>query len=60
MLARSQYKIKPKVKLKNKLSGETVTVDVVDEESIEGKQFWVVRANNRTLKLSKDAYTQTK
>lgn len=60
MNTRQAYKPKLNVKLKNQLTNEVVTVDVVQEESIEDKHFWVVKSNNRTLKLAKDAYTIVK
>jgi hypothetical protein len=55
-MLRRQYKPKLSVKFKNKLNNETIVGDIINEESIEGKSFWVVKVNMRTLKLSKDAY----
>ena len=54
------YKAKPNVKLKNVMTNEVVTVDILDEEDIEGKKFWIVRSKQRLLKLSKDAYSLVK
>lgn len=45
------------VQFKNKLNGELVVGDIINEEDIEGKQFWVVLSNKRPLKIAKDAYT---
>jgi hypothetical protein len=56
-MLRRQYKPKLSVKFKNKLNSESFVGDIINEESIEGKSFWVVKVNARTLKLSKDAYT---
>lgn len=54
------YKIKPNSKLKNSLSNEIIIVDIINEEEIDGKKFWVVHRNGRTLKLSKDAFSLVK
>ena len=51
-----QYKPKINVKFKNKVTSEFLVGDIINEESIDGKAFWVVKVGNRTLKLSKDAY----
>lgn len=60
MNTRQAYKPKLNIKLKNKLTNETLVVNIINEEDIEGRQFWVVQSKNRTLKLSKDAYTTSK
>lgn len=52
----STYKAKPNAKLKNAMTNEVIVVDILDEEDIEGKKFWIVRSKQRMLKLSKDAY----
>jgi hypothetical protein len=54
------YKVKPNAKLKNVMTNEVVTVDILDEEDIEGRKFWIVRSKQRVLKLSKDAYSLVK
>lgn len=59
-MLRSQYKIKPNVTLKNRVNNQTVVGDIIGEEEIDGKQFWIIRSNNRALKLAKDAYTMSK
>jgi hypothetical protein len=53
---KQQYKPKTNVKLKNKLTNDIMLVDIINEDSIEGKAFWIVKTNQRTLKLAKDAY----
>lgn len=59
-MLRNQYKIKPNVTLKNRVNNQTVVGDIVGEEEIDGKQFWIIRSNNRALKLAKDAYGMSK
>lgn len=59
-MLRRQYKPKLSVKFKNKLNSEVLIGDIINEEEIDGKHFWVVRSNNRTLKLAKDAYNTVK
>jgi hypothetical protein len=44
------------VRLRNKFNNEVVSGDVVNEEEIEGKLFWVIKQNARTMKLAKEAY----
>jgi hypothetical protein len=53
---RQQYKIKENVTLKNIFNTGDIIGDIINEEEIEGKPFYVVRSNNRVLKLSKEAY----
>jgi hypothetical protein len=56
MMRKKTYKIKPDVRLRNKFNNEVVAGDVVNEEEIEGKLFWVIKQNARTMKLAKEAY----
>lgn len=55
---RKQYNSKINVTLKNRFSNETMKCDIVDEDEVEGKKFWVVNIPNRSdrLKFSKDAW----
>lgn len=55
-MRKNTYKLKPNVKLRNKFNNEVVAGDVVNEEEIEGKLFWVIKQNARMLKLAKEAY----
>lgn len=59
-MLRNQYKPKLAVKLKNRLNNQVIVGDIINEEEIDGKQFWVIRTNDRVLKLAKDAYTMSK
>lgn len=59
-MLRNQYKPKLSVKLKNKLNGQLIVGDIINEEEIDGKPFWVVKTNGRVLKLAKDAYSVMK
>ena len=57
---RSQFTIKPNFTLYNRLNSEKITGDLVNEDEIDGKQFYVVRVGPLVLKLAKDAYTPKK
>lgn len=59
-MLRNHYKPKLAVKLKNRLNNQVIVGDIINEEEIDGKQFWVIRTNDRVLKLAKDAYTMSK
>lgn len=54
------YKTKPNVMFKNKITNEVARGDIVNEEFIDGKQFYVVKIGLRFLKFSKDGYTLLK
>jgi len=54
---RPTYNTKFNVTLKNKINSETYVGDVINEESIDGKQFLVVRSNGKVYKFNKDSYT---
>lgn len=56
----NRYTAKPNVILYNRLNSEQIAGDLVNEDEIEGKQFYVMRVNGRLLKLAKDAYTTKK
>ena len=57
---RLTYKTKPNVRFKNNITNEVTRGDIVDEEYIDGKQFYVVKVGPRLLKLSKEGYTLLK
>lgn len=52
------YKIKENVTLANKLSGVTQRGDVIKEDEIDGKSFYVMKVAGRTapLRFYKDAW----
>jgi hypothetical protein len=54
-----QYVVKENVTLQNRVTNEVVVGDILSEDEIEGKKFFVVRVGmpKRVLKLAKDAYT---
>jgi hypothetical protein len=54
------YKIKPSVRFKNNITNEVTRGDIVNEEFIDGKQFYVVKVGPRLLKFSKEGYTLLK
>lgn len=59
-MKRQQFVIKPNFVLFNRLNSEQIVGDLINEDEIEGKQFYVLRVGQRTLKLAKDAYTPKK
>jgi len=57
---RTRYERKTDMALTNRLTTETIVGDIINEEEIDGKKFFVVQVGRRILKLSKDAYTVKK
>jgi hypothetical protein len=59
MMNNQLYKIKENVTLANKLSGATIRGNVIKEDEIDGKAFWVVVVPPRTapLRYAKDAWS---
>ena len=51
--------IRENITLQNRFNNELVIGDILSEDEIEGKKFFVVRTGNpqRVLKLAKDAYS---
>ena len=54
--------VKPNVTLFNRLNNEQYTGDLVNEDEIEGKQYYVLRVGHppRFMKLSKEAFSPKK
>ena len=54
---RNKYSVKRDVKLKNRFNGDIIAGDIINEEEIEGKLFYVLR-NQRgsVVKLTREAY----
>jgi hypothetical protein len=50
------YKPKLNVRLKNKITNDILVVDILQEEEIDGKKFWIARSKNRPILLAKEAY----
>ncbi len=62
-MKRAQYKTRYDVALKNKLNGEIVKGNIVNEKDIEGKQYWVMSIPSRgqtQLSYSKESWIVTK
>lgn len=57
---RNVFVTKPNYTLYNHLNNESLTGDLVNEDEIEGKKFYVLRVNGRVLKLAKDSYSPKK
>lgn len=53
---RPVYKVKENVYFRSKLNDLSYVGDIINEETIDGNSFYVVRVNGRVLKLSKEAY----
>lgn len=53
-----KYNIKPNIKLKNKFNSEIIIGDIINEEEIEGKLYFVMKnQKGNIIKLTKEAYT---
>ena len=59
-MKRQQFVTKPNFILFNRMNSEQIVGDLINEDEIEGKHFYVLRVGQRTLKLAKDAYTPKK
>lgn len=59
MNLKNKYVPKINVVLVNRFNNEVIECDIINEDEIEGKKFFVVKAARtaRVLKLAKDAYT---
>lgn len=55
---RPQFNVRPNIKFKNRLNSEIVMGDLINEEEIEGKHYFVVRTQKgNVVKLTKEAYS---
>lgn len=55
-----QFVTKPNYTLYNRLNNEKIIGDLINEDEIEGKKFYVLKVGVRVLKLAKDAYSPKK
>lgn len=60
MKTKNLYKIKPNTNFKNNITKEVHTGDIINEEEIEGKRFYIVKIGPRVLKFSKEGYSIVK
>lgn len=44
------------VKLTNRVTGEEMLGDILGDDHIDGKPFWIVQVNGRLFKLAKEGY----
>lgn len=51
---------KKNVILFNRMNREQVVGDLINEDEIDGKGFFVMRVNGRVMKYSKEAFTTKK
>jgi len=54
---KNDFIIKRHVTLFNQFNNEAIVGDIINEDEIEGKKFFVVRVGARVMKLAKDAYS---
>jgi len=57
---RPLYKVKPNISFKNNITKEVTVCDIVNEEEIEGKRFYIVKIGPRILKFAKEGYSIVK
>lgn len=57
--AKNTYNIKKNVTLKNRLNNELFFGDIINEESIDGKNFYVLKTNGKYFKFNKDSFSIT-
>jgi hypothetical protein len=57
---RPTYETKTNVHFKNRMNEGTYVGDIINEEEIEGKGYYVVRINGRVQKLAKEAFIITR
>lgn len=55
-----QYRERKDVLIKNVVTNERTRCDIINEESIDGKLFYVVRMGPRIFKLAKEGYSLVK
>lgn len=56
-MIKQNYKVKPNVILINRVTKEQVSGNIINEDDIEGKTFYVFQVGNRVMKLSKEAFS---
>jgi hypothetical protein len=57
---RQVYEVKKDVYFKSKVNDMNYVGDLLNEEDIEGKKYYVVRKSGRIIKLAKEFYTISK
>lgn len=60
MKTRPLYKVKPNIIFKNNITKEVLSGDIINEEDIEGRRFYIVKIGPRVLKFSKEGYSIVK
>lgn len=60
MKTRNSFIKKPNYTLFNRLNNVPITGDLINEDEIEGRKFYVMQVGERTLKLAKDSYSPNK
>lgn len=55
-MKRKSYATKKDVVLVNRVTNEVITGDIINEDEIEGRFFFVIKSGGRVIKVAKDAY----
>lgn len=55
-----KYEVKKDVYFKNRINDSSYIGDLINEEEIEGKRYYVVKKSGRVIKLAKEFYTIVK
>lgn len=58
-MKQSKFNVKKNVTFKNKFNSDIYVGDLINEDSIDGKLFYVVRKDSKVFKLSKESYSIT-
>ena len=53
---RRTYTVRPNLYFKNRMNEGSYFGDLIDEEEIDGKTYYVVKINGKVQKLSKEAF----
>lgn len=56
-MKRHTFKRIVNVTLKNRYNSETIKGDIINEDTIEGRSYYVLQVNNRTIKCAKESYS---
>lgn len=58
---RPKYNVRRGMKFKNRLNSEIISGDLINEEDIDGKSYFIVRNDKGNIvKLTKEAYSLLK
>jgi len=52
-----KFNVKKNATFKNKFNNDIYTGDLINEDTIDGKIFFVIRKDSKVFKLSKESYS---